>query len=265
MASLGRGGVRGGDEREREAMTSEEAQCWTTMTDMVNHPPHYKAGDLECIDVIEALRLPYHLGNALKYVWRHDHKGGIEDIKKARWYLDRHIHLQDPVPTQTVILLDMDGVCCDFASAAAEVCGHGGEIIKEWNMAHQFGISDGKFWEAVDLCGFDFWRDLQAYPWFPEIYHALKAQGSVYITTTPSQSPHSFAGKIRWLQDRLGRDFRDFIFTPHKHLLTEPGRILIDDNADTCRRFEEHGGRAILFPQPWNDAVPESFGPPWKI
>lgn len=61
-------------------------------SDMVNHPPHYAVGGLECIDVIESLGLGYHLGQVLKYLWRAGRKGdALEDLKKARWYLDREI------------------------------------------------------------------------------------------------------------------------------------------------------------------------------
>lgn len=62
--------------------------------DMINHPPHYKRDGIEVIDVIEAFDLNYRLGNVVKYVLRHDNKGGIEDLKKARWYLDREINKQ---------------------------------------------------------------------------------------------------------------------------------------------------------------------------
>lgn len=64
----------------------------THHTDMVNHPPHYKAGGIETIDFIEAKELSYHLGNVVKYVSRADHKGNkLEDLKKAQWYLARAI------------------------------------------------------------------------------------------------------------------------------------------------------------------------------
>ena len=65
------------------------------MTDNVNHPPHYKKGSIECIDAIEsALSFTefkgYCKGQALKYVWREDHKdANIEDIDKGIWYLTR--------------------------------------------------------------------------------------------------------------------------------------------------------------------------------
>ena len=60
--------------------------------DNVNHPPHYKVGGIEVIDFIESKKFNYNLGNVIKYVSRADHKGNrLEDLKKARWYLDREI------------------------------------------------------------------------------------------------------------------------------------------------------------------------------
>lgn len=61
-------------------------------TDNVNHPPHYKVGGIEVIDFIESKKFNYNLGNVIKYVSRADHKGNrLEDLQKARWYLDREI------------------------------------------------------------------------------------------------------------------------------------------------------------------------------
>lgn len=62
--------------------------------DTVNHPSHYTSGNIEVIDAIEDWKLPYHLGNVVKYVARAGKKDPdktIEDLKKARWYLDRYI------------------------------------------------------------------------------------------------------------------------------------------------------------------------------
>lgn len=57
----------------------------------VEHPAHYTAGDVECIDAIRAALgdgfADYCLGNVIKYVWRHRMKGGAEDLEKARVYL----------------------------------------------------------------------------------------------------------------------------------------------------------------------------------
>lgn len=62
------------------------------MHDPVNHPQHYTAGKIEVIDFIEDQKFPYHLGNVVKYICRHDKKGTtIEDLKKAAWYLNRYL------------------------------------------------------------------------------------------------------------------------------------------------------------------------------
>lgn len=59
---------------------------------MVEHPPHYNQGNMEAIDIIEAVGLGYHLSNALKYLIRSPYKGHEEeDLKKAIWYIQRHI------------------------------------------------------------------------------------------------------------------------------------------------------------------------------
>lgn len=64
------------------------------MSDAVNHPPHYKSGGFEAIDVIEAFKLSFCLGNTIKYILRagvKDPAHELEDLKKARWYLDHEI------------------------------------------------------------------------------------------------------------------------------------------------------------------------------
>lgn len=68
-----------------------------TKPEAVNHPPHYQANGLEVIDVIEAFGLGFRLGNAVKYILRAGRKGAaLEDLNKARWYLDREIARATP-------------------------------------------------------------------------------------------------------------------------------------------------------------------------
>lgn len=62
------------------------------MSDSVNHPKHYTShpSGVECIDVVRYMG--FNLGNVIKYVWRADLKGdGVEDLKKAAWYLQDEI------------------------------------------------------------------------------------------------------------------------------------------------------------------------------
>ena len=81
---------------EPVAQTIEETEVKTIelpkQEDVINHPSHYTRGKIEVIDFIEDQQLPYHLGNVIKYIARAGHKGDkLEDLKKARWYLDRYI------------------------------------------------------------------------------------------------------------------------------------------------------------------------------
>lgn len=65
-----------------------------TAIDPVDHPPHYTRSNFEPIDVIEDWQLGFCLGNTVKYIARAGHKDPaktVEDLKKARWYLDRYI------------------------------------------------------------------------------------------------------------------------------------------------------------------------------
>lgn len=67
------------------------------MADNVNHPKHYNNGKVECIDALEAATMGLTgieavcTANAIKYLWRHDHKNGNEDLRKAIWYIERLI------------------------------------------------------------------------------------------------------------------------------------------------------------------------------
>jgi hypothetical protein len=74
--------------------------------DVVNNPPHYKTGGIEAIEGIEASMGPeafagYLKGSCLKYLWRYEKKGKpLEDLKKARWFLDRLIAAQEKVSSR---------------------------------------------------------------------------------------------------------------------------------------------------------------------
>lgn len=71
-----------------------------TVNDNVNHPSHYATGKYECIDVmleifgVEAVKT-FCLLNAFKYNYRSGRKNGLEDIQKAKWYIDKYIELSE--------------------------------------------------------------------------------------------------------------------------------------------------------------------------
>lgn len=100
--------------------------------DAVNHPKHYtssKAG-VECIDVVE--HMTFSLGSATKYIWRAGLKGdAIEDLRKARWYLDREIARLEK--ERAIAGCEADVAQCPFESVVGDPrtrcllpAGHGG-------------------------------------------------------------------------------------------------------------------------------------------
>ena len=85
-------------------MTKKSAlNCGMINPDMVNHPNHYTGGKVECIDAIESAVCGLKgieavcTANAIKYLWRWKNKNGCEDLKKARWYIERLIKMQEGI------------------------------------------------------------------------------------------------------------------------------------------------------------------------
>jgi len=74
------------------------------MQDPVNNPKHYTShpSGIDCIQITE--HMSFNLGNALKYIWRCDlKKEAVEDLRKARWYIDREIEKRVKVENQKYI------------------------------------------------------------------------------------------------------------------------------------------------------------------
>lgn len=81
---------------ERKAKRNATAGKETAKSDMVNHPPHCNTGTIEVADFIADQGMGFFDGNVIKYVSRFRHKGQpVEDLKKARWYLDKLIDLEE--------------------------------------------------------------------------------------------------------------------------------------------------------------------------
>ena len=75
--------------------TNTEPQWSNKESDNVNHPAHYTQGGIECIDALAAATTNLQgleavcTANAIKYLWRWKYKNGVQDLKKAKWYINR--------------------------------------------------------------------------------------------------------------------------------------------------------------------------------
>jgi len=79
------------DMKNRSPFVPDLSHLGYVEPDMVNHPPHYTThpSGIECIQITEHMN--FNVGNAVKYLWRADNKNGLEDLKKAAWYVNREI------------------------------------------------------------------------------------------------------------------------------------------------------------------------------
>jgi len=77
---------------KQEKIMKNKKGCKRCDDEKVDSPAHYNVGKIEVIDAIEAWKLGFNDGNAIKYIARHQRKGEpIQDIEKAIWYLKRHL------------------------------------------------------------------------------------------------------------------------------------------------------------------------------
>ena len=90
----------------RDMIRNKISEVYETMRDEINNPPHYNASKIETIDIIESATghgFEYYLqGNILKYMIRYRHKNGIQDLKKAQWYLNKLIEVKNDITNGNV-------------------------------------------------------------------------------------------------------------------------------------------------------------------
>ena len=183
---------------------------------------------------------------------------------------------QLPEPTETpvnkpweILFLDLDGVLCDFISAA--LAAHGLEYDPNswppgvWDVTHVVEKGPLAFWNPIDNRGAGFWQSLKPYPWLDELHrYAEQLADRVLFLSAPQMNSSCYAGKYLWMQAQFGRT-KELILTKEKHLLAAPGRLLIDDSDENVERFRAQGGEAILFSQPWNQNHPFAKTPILKL
>jgi hypothetical protein len=118
-----------------------------------------------------------------------------------------------------------------------------------WNWASR--ILDDDIWKKLPST---WW---EALPWTPEGRRILdlceeKFGTDICLATSPSESPAAAYGKMLWIEQYLPEYLGRCQIGRSKHLLGQPGRILIDDSEDNIEKFCSRGGTGILVPRPWN-------------
>lgn len=144
-----------------------------------------------------------------------------------------------------IIFLDMDGVCVDLKAAADNALGV--------NIPVKNGHFTKDIWRRIERRGSDFWRYAPETTEYQSLYKQLSKLGHVIYLTRPNLDPNCLKGKVQWLQDRHGKEFREYCITSYKYLLAKKGTILIDDMDLNIEGFIAASGDGVVFPQHWND------------
>lgn len=157
------------------------------------------------------------------------------------------------------IFVDMDGVCCNWMLPALSLLyGDMGATRQyfDWPVGKTNDlVKSSEFWDKLASKGPSWWENLPELNHYQKMMKTLRSRGEVfYLTSIPARESGANAaiGKVRWIQAREGLDFRNYVLTRYKHLAAGPDSVLIDDTEYQCEEFVQHGGKAILFPQPWN-------------
>ena len=109
------------------------------------------------------------------------------------------------------ILLDLDGVCADFFSAALDRLNHatGKSITYDkymeypcYEMESKFGLTRDEFWSIIDRGRF--WQDLKPFYWTKDLYRMLSSIAPVTIASSPSPWLECVPQKLLWVKDYLG-------------------------------------------------------------
>lgn len=150
------------------------------------------------------------------------------------------------------ILIDMDGVVCDFVTAICAAHNRpdpykngfvGHDMEKAWGMTHD------EFWEPSNNT--EFWSNIEKFPWADSLLqHCENLVGleNIAFCTSPSKSPFCIIGKTEWLDRHFPKVSR--IFTKQKQFCANHMTVLVDDTDSKIQKFIENSGLAVKFPPP---------------
>lgn len=155
---------------------------------------------------------------------------------------------------KNVVLLDVDGVLANWVLGIIET--HRLDITHDqyesWDYHKSIGMTDDQLWAPTNTG--NWWLDLPIYPWAKTMLESIEAHWDVVFCTSPNLDASCPSQKVAWLRKHglLHPRKNNYQIGPRKELNARSGAVLIDDSESNVTNFVNNGGRAILFPQPWN-------------
>lgn len=145
------------------------------------------------------------------------------------------------------LFLDMDGVLTDFTAACEKIGG---------NMMFWYSNDRELFWKNITSAGIEFWSEMSWMPGGQELHGFLRNSGLCPTILSALPGPerkkaliNAREGKIKWIRKELGTSYAEaaiLCYRPEKALQSGFARVLIDDNSENIREWEEAGGIGIL-------------------
>lgn len=145
------------------------------------------------------------------------------------------------------LFLDMDGVLTDFTAACEKIGG---------NMMFWYSNDRELFWKKITFAGIEFWSEMSWMPGGQELHGFLRNSGLCPTILSALPGPerkkaliNAREGKIKWIRKELGTSYAEaaiLCYRPEKALQSGFARVLIDDNSENIREWEEAGGIGIL-------------------
>ncbi len=157
-----------------------------------------------------------------------------------------------------MIFLDLDGCIANIGQAVANIYGiklTPESEVKYGNTLYKLMRLETKkeMWDVINATP-DFWENIPPYSWCEALVDALQSIDEVQILTlSPKADANASTGKVKWVDKHLREKKLRVNIVHDKYLLAGPGRVLIDDRNSHCKKFNKHGGKSILFAQPWNE------------
>lgn len=158
------------------------------------------------------------------------------------------------------IKLDMDGVIADFIGGVFKIMKERKmikdtvtkEMWTEFNAHGNLGITDFQWQTLFKEISYDsfFWSKLDKEPHFDELLKIVNYFDIDFEVITDAPSIYASHGKKVWLT-KYGI-YNNMYAEKHKYKYAKPNAVLIDDKPLNCDLFIKHGGKAILYAQPWN-------------
>lgn len=149
------------------------------------------------------------------------------------------------------IFIDIDDVLADFGLWMCRYFGIERESVTSWYCHKACGVSETEWREWLNSRSEWWWSGLPLIEGAKEFVAHCQSMAPVTFATAANFTPGCVGGRKLWLQ----RHFPNVkaVTIEEKHLLAQPGRVLIDDADKNVKAFKAAGGSAITFPRPWNE------------